>query len=188
MTDIISRGGKIYHLTFWLISASKELRRTCCRQPEQRGNKGNKRTPSACWHLKKYMWLYFHDQKILHTFLYHCSGYSCMDVCIDLDLKDDCNCLSTIKCLLSLTQKCILLKCPTVLQKNDVYHKCNDYASLHRIKSAWCPVSYVLHGCYLIVSAESSLGVSWLEILTGGSLQSSDNLHVPFQRSLFEIL
>lgn len=53
---------------------------------------------------------------------------------------------------------------------------------------AWCQLSYVLHGWYLIVSAENSLGVSWLEILTGESLQSSDNLHVPFQRSLFEIL
>lgn len=39
----------------------------------------------------------------------------------------------------------------------------------------------------LIVSAENSLGVSWLEILAGESLQSSDNLHIPFQ-SLFEIL
>lgn len=53
---------------------------------------------------------------------------------------------------------------------------------------AWCQLSYVLHGWYLIVSAENSLGVSWLEILTGESLQSSDNLHVPFQGSLFEIL
>lgn len=47
---------------------------------------------------------------------------------------------------------------------------------------------YVLHGWCLIVSAENSLGVSWLEILAGESRQSSDNLHVPFQRSLFEIL
>lgn len=38
----------------------------------------------------------------------------------------------------------------------------------------------------LIVSAENSLGVSWLEILVGESLQSSDNLHIPFL-SLYEI-
>lgn len=46
----------------------------------------------------------------------------------------------------------------------------------------------VLHGWHLIVSAENSLGVSWLEILAGEPLQSSDNIRVPFQRSLFKIL
>lgn len=62
------------------------------------------------------------------------------------------------------------------------------YELLPWINVAWCPGFCVLHGWYLIVSAENSLGVSWLEILAGESLQSSDNLHVPFQSSLFEIL
>lgn len=100
--------------------------------------------------------------------------------------------LRNLTCFLSWIKKLSILNCFLVHQNEteweDIYQKCNGYTSLHRIKFAWCPVPCVLHGWYLIVSAENLLGVTWLEILTGGSLQSSDNLHVPLQESLYKIL
>lgn len=101
--------------------------------------------------------------------------------------------LSTLTCFLSRIQKWNIMS-----DKQSHYSSAWNRRTtfIRHVMTTNCCTESMWHDAHflvscmadLIVSAENSLGVSWLEILAGESLQSSDNLYIPFQRSLFEIL
>lgn len=164
MADTNSKGGRWYHLYFWLISASEEHQRRATDKQKRRNKENNKRTTSGCQ-----TWLQL-------SLLQHLWHY-----------------LSTLTCSVSWIQKWNIMS-DKLSHYSPVRNRRTTFISGVMTtncctESMWHDAQFLV-SCMadLIVSAENSLGVSWLEILAGESLQSSDNLHIPFQRSIWNPL